>query len=362
MADVRLMDAPEDYKKLGVNPEQIEVWEDQRRGDDRPGHWEWWYFDAILDDGTAVVIQFLQKSLTTVNDAVGHPTVNFKITLPDGTHYDEMPTYPVDECEYGTGKCDVKFGSNTFMGDLKNYTIYVAPVNGIGADLHLTSLTQPFRPGTAYFDFGENGEQYYTWLCAVPKGEVSGSLTVGNKTINVHGFGYHDHQWGSMNYLMVWNHWTWARQSFEDYTLLVFDMVAARNYGFKRFPITFIQDKDGNIIFENTKDVFYEVLKEYHDDESGKDYPKVSRYVFNQGSKKVEYTLAADKILQSEDAYRLVPEQTRTAFDQMGMHPSYSRYLATGDLEIANGDETVRRSGQLIYEFMYPGRTYRERI
>lgn len=360
MANVRLMDAPEDYNKWGVNPDRIEMWEDQRRDDDRPGHWEWWYFDALMDDGTAVVIQFLQKSFTTVNDGVGHPTISFKITLPDGTHYDEMPTYSVDECEYGMGMCDVKFGPNIFKGDLKNYTIHVDPVNGIGADLRLTNLSQPFRPGTAYFDFGEDAGQYYTWLCVVPKGEVSGTLTVGGKTMNVHGFGYHDHQWGSMSYITVWNHWTWARHSFEDYTLLVFDMVASKNYGFKRFPIAFIQDKDGNIIFENTKDVSYEVLEEYHDEVSGKDYPKVSQYTFNHGDKQVRYTLTADKTLQTMDAYGNAPESNRAAFDQMGIRPSYSRYLAKGDLEITDGDEVVKRSGQLIYEFMYPGLSYKE--
>ena len=34
----------------------------------------------------------------------------------------------------------------------------------------------------------------FTWLCAVPKCEVSGTLTVGGQTRQVKGSGYHDRQ------------------------------------------------------------------------------------------------------------------------------------------------------------------------
>ncbi len=42
MSHVRLMDQPEDYQRLGVNPDRVEVWEDRRRSGDGPTEWEWW--------------------------------------------------------------------------------------------------------------------------------------------------------------------------------------------------------------------------------------------------------------------------------------------------------------------------------
>lgn len=41
MTTARLMDSPEDYKNLGINPSEIEVWEDSRRNNETgKGNWE----------------------------------------------------------------------------------------------------------------------------------------------------------------------------------------------------------------------------------------------------------------------------------------------------------------------------------
>lgn len=49
----RVMDKPEDFTKLGVNPDRIEAWEDGRRDSSKPGHAEIWYLTklAITRDG-----------------------------------------------------------------------------------------------------------------------------------------------------------------------------------------------------------------------------------------------------------------------------------------------------------------------
>ena len=39
---------------------------------------------------------------------------------------------------------------------------------------------------------------------------------------------------------------------------------------------------------------------------------------------------------------------------------TYSRYLANGEMVLDDGGQTITRSDQLIYEFMYPGATYKE--
>lgn len=169
MARVRLMDTPADYKRLGVKPGPVEVWEDQRRSEPGAGHWEWWYFDAILDDGTHAVIQFFTKSVSTVNDAADHPSATIKVTLPDGTFYERHDDRSAEETDWGQGRADVHIGPHIFSGDLKNYHIKVDPIDGVGADLQVTSQSKAYRPGSAFFGFGDHDEDYFTWLCAVPK-------------------------------------------------------------------------------------------------------------------------------------------------------------------------------------------------
>ncbi len=40
----RLMDQPEDFKRLGINPEKVETWEDGRRTRTEEVGSEVWYF------------------------------------------------------------------------------------------------------------------------------------------------------------------------------------------------------------------------------------------------------------------------------------------------------------------------------
>jgi hypothetical protein len=199
------------------------------------------------------------------------------LTAPPTT---KKASLSASDAQFGTGRCDLQMGPHRFHGDLHEYDITVEAISGVGAELHLSSRGKPFRPGTAYFGFGDHDEDYFTWLCVVPKGDVTVTVTVGGVTREVRGSGYHDHQWGNSNFQLLWNHWLWARQGFDDFSILVFDFVASAKFGFQRIPVCFIQDADGDLVFTNTHDVNYEVLEELRDPTSGKDCPKVSRYTF----------------------------------------------------------------------------------
>ena len=358
MAKATLLDQPTDYKRLGINPERIEVWEDRRRNtDSSPNNWEWWYSDFIFDDGTTAVIQFFTKGGNHIRKNGDFPSINLRITHPDGTHYSDSIEVKARDCSFGNDKCDVRLGVHLFTGDLREYHIHVEPTKGYGADLKLVSCSKPYRPGTAYFNFG-SPDKFYTWFCAVPKAEVSGTITFGGKTCEVIGKGYHDHQWGNVQFLTEWNNWLWARQSFDDYSMIVFDMVSTAKTGFSRFPIVFVQDKDGNIVFENTENVSCEVLESYCDDKaSGKEYPKSLRYVFENSGDKVIYTLKEKKVIESQ-GLRTISFVRKLAVKAMGLNPSYSRYLADGAMSLMTGGKTVNRSGELIYEFMFPGDSF----
>lgn len=380
MTTVRLMDTPADFQKLGISPDRIEPWEDQRRDDSRKGVWEWWYFDTILEDGTKAVVQFFPKSGGDAERSKDHPQAWIKVTTPDGRQYDEKAQVRTDEATFGEGTCDVRFGPHSFVGDLQEYDIHIDPINGVGCDLHLSSRAKPFRPGTGYWGFGDHDEEYFTWLCVVPTGEVNGVLTLDGQPSTVRGTGYHDHQWGNASFQLMWNNWTWARQAFDDYSILLFDFVASATYGYRRFPICFIQDAAGDTVFQNTHTVQLEVLEETRDESNGKILPAVSQYTFDNDGTRVVYTLRQNTVIESRDAFRIAPQMMRAKFGDVlgriigpmiigvmkrrfakqGIRPSYTRFGATGALEFSRDGELITRSGDLIYEFMYPGLEYRK--
>lgn len=362
MSTVRLMNRPEDFKNLGVQPNTVEVWEDGLRNDFGVGTYEWWYFDAIMEDGTKAVIHFNTKDRGNMHDSVSHPSVVIKITRPDGKTHEKKYEYKSEEGSFEKESCDVKVGQHSLKGNLKEYAIRVSAIDGLGADLKLTSLTKPWKPGSGYFAFGDNDEQYFTWLCIVPKGKVTGTITVDGEIYKVQGFGYHDHQWGNINPFMAWNTWLWARLDLKDYSMLVFDFVAAKEFGFKRFPIAFIQDKEGNLVFENSENVQYEVLEEYKQEGTNKYYPKISKYTFENNGKKVECTLKVKEELEIQDSYSNAPEPVRKQFDLLEKQPTYARYFASDEVVITDGNTKIERSGDLIYEFVYIGKSYKEHI
>lgn len=360
MTQVRLLDQPADYQRLGVNPNQVEVWEDGRRNwGQEPGNWEWWYFDSVLDDGSKAVAQFFIRPGRMINKAGDHPSVTIRITTPDGQTYKEEATLKPNNSFFSKEQCDVHIGDHSFVGNLQEYHIHVEPINGLGLDLNLTSTAAPYRPGSGYFGFGD--DEYYTWFCVVPAGKVSGTITVQGEEHAVSGTGYHDHQWGNRFYMTEWNNWLWARQNFGDYSVLMFDLVAADRFGYQRFPIMFIEDQNGQLVFENRQAAKCTVDEFYTDEElSGKDYPKSLRYEMTNGDKKVTYSLQMEEVLEAQ-GLKSIPFLFRQFAKKKGVGSmSYSRYYGQGSLRFENGGETIDRSGNLIYEFMFPGDSCRE--
>lgn len=373
METMRLMMRPEDYEKIGVQPKKIEVWEDGRRTKDGTGEFEWWYFDGIMDDGTKIVVNFNAHMddimRTTVEQNVPGGLgkgkdlrfLRVRITMPDGKDYQDFQIFGASETTFSTEKCDVHFGESVFAGDLKEYTIRVTPVHGVGVDLKLRSQSQPWRPGAGYFAFGEQDEYYFTWLCAVPKGEVSGTITCGGQTIQIHGGGYHDHQWANIDHMKLWNNWLWARHNFGDYNLLVFDFISAAAYGYKRYPLVFLENNDGEIVFENFDhdNVKCEILEEYVQKGTEKTYPKVSRYTIHNEGKTLRYLLTAEEEIEISNPYAASTPAMREHYDSLGLRPSYARYVADGKLEFEDGAEKIERDGKLLYEFVHLGKFYK---
>lgn len=358
MKQARLMNKTEDYTRLGINPDKVELWEDGKREVSTPNHFEWWYFDGILDDGTKVVVQFLSKPGPYFKFNGDYPSVKFTVTLPDGTKLHREPSYKAKETFMSKDKCDLRYGKHTASGNLYDYTIHFEETDGVGCDLKLHSLSSPYRPGTAYMSFDDDSN-YYTWLCVVPRGELTGRLIIEGKEREVHGRGYHDHQWGSINFHSVFNNWVWARQNYEDYSLLVFDMVAKDEYGRKRFPIVFLQDNEGNLLFDSTENVTCEVLNQFHDaDGSGKNYPSEIQYHFEKDGKILEYHLKMTETIENMGVKNMNLGR-RMLVQLMKMTLSYARFEGTGTMRFSDESQTVHRENNLIYEFMYPGVDYK---
>ncbi len=361
---IRLENTPADFQKRGVTPGPVQVWEDGRRDDDRPGAYEWWYFDFMMDDGVKVVIHFHTKPVRKCKKKGYVPSPGMAVYLPDGTQYEDEPLYTANDISLADDHCDVKMGPHTVSGDLKTYKIhYERGEKGLGADLTPTSLSKPWRPGNAYFDFGN--DEYFTWLCVVPKGKVEGIIEYGGQKHHVTGFGYHDHQWCTCDHVTSFNNWFWGRQSLAEHTLLNFYIVTSKRYNYQKIALTVIEDKDGKVIFENTDPTRakWEVTEEYTQKKTGRKYPKHSVFTVNGEQGLLKYDVDVFQEIGCIDVGQVLPKLMIWVLEKQGFHPTYVREAAHARVEYTPKVGTpLNETSDMIYEFIYPGISYLEHL
>ncbi|MFD6885497.1 hydroxyneurosporene dehydrogenase [Streptomyces sp. NPDC059957] len=351
----RLGSSPQDYERLGLEPGAIKVREDGMRTDGSPGTYEWWYFDAHLEDGAKLVVVFLTKEFTDISRPLA-PMIRIDLTLPDGTTVERLADFDPALFSASTEACDVRIGDgNVFAGDLHTYTIR-ARIEDTEVDIALTGQVPAWRPGTGHFLFGAHDEHHFAWLPAVPQGAVQASYRSGAVSGNSAGVGYHDHNWGNAPMLKLMHHWYWARGAAGPYSVISSYITAEKPYGYADLPV-FMLARDGRIIADDDTKVAFEVLGRYTDAATGKPVGNVTRYTYTDGDERyvITYTrhedLAATKFIDS------LRGPKKAAAKLAGFDGAYLRF--TGRLEIERhegGRLAERHTDDALWELMYFGK------
>jgi hypothetical protein len=133
---LRLADRPSDYKKLGIAPVGVAAFEDGQHIGTERGPYEWWDFDAHLDNGTTVVVVFYTKPNVSPNGPLA-PRITIEITLPDGRTFEKFLDTRPELFSASKSGCDVRIGTNRFVGDLNRFHI-TATIEEISVDIELT--------------------------------------------------------------------------------------------------------------------------------------------------------------------------------------------------------------------------------
>lgn len=183
------------------------------------GAFEHWYFDARLDDGY-VIVGFLQTSELITKK----PGVELHVYRPDGTRVEIRKPYPRAACRAAKDYCDVTVGHNYARLEnpdstegLPSYRVYLEE-NGVRFDLTFQAKVDAWQPGHGRSTFGE--KDFFAWVVPAPRAEVSGTIVVDGVERQVHGLGYHDHNWGKGFMPRIVNRWYWGRVYAEDLTLI----------------------------------------------------------------------------------------------------------------------------------------------
>lgn len=219
-------------------------YEDGLRTNSENKEYEWWYFDAKLDDGSIAVVYFWKIKAIKDFYYIG---VNYN--KPDGTEYKKIKFFKKNDTFFEKDSCNVQYNNNHFIGNLEKYKIKINPddFDGFGLDIELNATIKPYRPQDGIINAGKD---YFAWLAAVPNGLVNGKLTYNNEEINISGSGYHDHNWGNIELQKLFDDWLWFRGTVGEYTIIGYELNTTSARGGYSIPGIFIADSTG-IIYEN---------------------------------------------------------------------------------------------------------------
>lgn len=350
----QMVTEPQQVAGLGL-PDRVEPWEDGLRTDPRQhGHYEWWYFDARLDDGATVVISFSTKDMTHPNTGP-RPLVLVDIDLPDGRRVNRAGWFDAKDFFASAEACDVRIGDNAFRGDLHDYSVHVE-IEDVVVDVSLHSTCEPWRPGAGHITFGEGADKVFAWLPAVPHGTVEVRYSVGGESHAATGNGYHDHNWGNVPLVRVVNNWYWGRGNIGPYTFISSWITAEKAYGYQEIPV-FMLARDGRVIADDATHVSFTREELEADEVTGKPVAGVSTYCYRDGERRYVLSYHRQETILRSQFIDLLKEPQRTAARLAGFDGCHHRFAGEARLEAYEGGELVYSgAAPAMWELMYFGK------
>ncbi|GAA1662036.1 hypothetical protein GCM10009744_64750 [Kribbella alba] len=350
----RMGNTPEDYARFGIEAGSIKPHEDGLRTDGGPGSYEWWYFDAHLDDGAKLVVVFFTKEFTAIDKPLA-PMIRIDLTLPDGTTVEKLAEFDAKAFSASTETCDVRIGDNVFAGDLQTYTIH-AKAEDVEVDVTLTGQVPAWRPESGHWLFGTEAEQVFAWLPSVPEGRVEATYSIGGKTSTTTGVGYHDHNWGNTLMLKLMHHWYWARGSAGPFSVIASYITAEKQYGYSTLPV-FMLARDGKLIADDKSKVTFEELGRYTDTGTGKPVANVTRYTYTDRTERYVVTYTRHSDLSTMKFVDGLKGPKKAAAKLSGFDGAYLRFVGEVRVEHYVG-ESLEESyvDDALWELMYFGK------
>jgi predicted secreted hydrolase len=204
-------------KSVGIDnflfsPDDIELKDDAFHSAKTSYFTEWWYFDAIFDNNYSA-----QMSVRVVS-ALNHGIIFKRLDIyKDGfiiSH--NKKSYPMRDFSASKEKPIVYLDDscviNGFIDNSTGNWVYdlFFQFDDVSAYLRFIGCTKGWKGQLRGDDW---------WGVSLPRAKTSGTLIIGNKTINVTGIGYHDHNWEVTASAVINFGWYWGKIHSGNYTI-----------------------------------------------------------------------------------------------------------------------------------------------
>ena len=118
----------------------------------------------------------------------------------------------------------------------------------ISWDLTFQPLSRPWFAIPVQAHLGHNAGDWIKWLVYMPSSQVRGSLTIGNRSLDILGKGYHDHAWGRFPLSDLRMTTAWAAEPLDGFSLSLGEITAEQRLAFLEL------EKDGKHSLSSEQD------------------------------------------------------------------------------------------------------------
>lgn len=233
---------------------------DVRHEKPQSGAYEWWYFDAVSQDGKfSLVIIFYEgipfsprynRLLETVQKnplAEDFPAISISIYEDGKPIYYSISEYAPKACSFSDNEPFVQIGNHCMRGKKTansiEYELILDEIlpggDAIGGNVIFKGL--PLHANMSPDSSDKN--QGHFWNLIQPRAEVHGEFKITNalrketREIRFTGCGYHDHNLGNEPMKNEFDDWYWGRFHFKDATFVYYVMNRKNHAQYKAWLI-----------------------------------------------------------------------------------------------------------------------------
>jgi hypothetical protein len=322
--------------------------------------YEWWYFEAAFDNGYSAVI--IVWPMNYSKPWRRQCTVQLSIYTPDGQTLKHYIFPPRRLFSASSETCDVRVGDSYMRGSFPRYEVSME-AEGDRVDLVFESEVPGWKPGKGANIVPFPLFKTMGWLVPVPRAKVSGALSLGGRTLEVEGHGYHDHNWGEAPIFHVVDNWHWGHIVSGDLGITWADITMNRSLGYQRAYL-FLLSRAERLIYESS-DIALSYTR--WRDEAAFLHPYPGRLSVSFGSAGTpasgEFSMHVREVIETQDLLEMVglPGMLERLVHRTLSRPYYFRWRSRVEGSLLVEGERLEIEGETIHEQMlFRGRRPRE--
>jgi len=315
---------------------------------DKRGMYEWWYFDAHLDNGYTIVVFFHASNPNPGLE--GKTGMEIVLLRPDGVRVQKFIPHKKFEFSAARDKPEVTIGKNTLRVQQQDdkLPVYEIDVEEIILGCHLTYRAEVngWKPGTGLSHFGDLG--FFGWVIPFARASVEGTIKDGEKSFQVKGIGYHDHNWLNFRFATIIEYWMWGRIYSENFTVSYAFIQCNEKVDCHAIKVLMLAA--GKDVILSTGEFDF-LKKDFEFNPKAKyEFPKQITIHAPDGMKA---TLKMNRVLEAQDMLEnFNPVLRFLAKNIMRIQPGYFRLESDFELDVARDGKTIKETGMTLHEIV----------